>query len=180
LYNNSVNLIDSLITGFVDNDFESNQKQRPSLLLNDKRRGLCVSSTLNHELSLCDEFWFSVAFLTKSGVAVLINALKEAQERGVKGKILVSQYLNFTQPEALKSLLQFENIELKIATSGNFHSKGYLFRIDDIFTIIIGSSNLTANALRVNNELNLKVTASKNSSLAKLAIAKLDKDFEAA
>jgi superfamily II DNA or RNA helicase/HKD family nuclease len=179
VYNDKVGLADSLITGFLDNTFESSQRYQPSLLVNDKKRALCVSSTLIHELSLCDEFWFSVAFLTKSGVAVLINSLKEAEERGAKGKILVSQYLNFTQPEALKSLLQFENIELKIATSGNLHSKGYLFRISDIFTIIIGSSNLTANALRLNNELNLKVTASKDSSLAKLAASKLDKDFEA-
>jgi superfamily II DNA or RNA helicase len=178
VHNTVLALKDSLITGFIDEDFTSIERYQPTLLVNDRNRAQCVSYTLNHELSLCEEFWFSVAFLTTSGVAVLINSLKEAEDRGASGKILVSQYLNFTQPEALKSLLRFENIELKISTSGNMHSKGYLFRSNNVFTIIIGSSNLTANALRLNNELNLKVAASRDSSLAKLALSKLDLDFK--
>jgi HKD family nuclease len=40
--------------------------------------------------------------------------LEVLRERGIKGKILVSQYQDFTEPEALKTLLQFENIELRI------------------------------------------------------------------
>ncbi|MFT6443444.1 MAG: HKD family nuclease [Salibacteraceae bacterium] len=33
-----------------------------------------------------------------------MNSLSALEVKGVKGKILVSQYLNFTQPEALKRL----------------------------------------------------------------------------
>jgi HKD family nuclease len=59
----------------------------------------------------------------------IINKLKELQNREITGQILVSQYLNFTQPEALKRLLQFKNIDLRIATTGNAHAKGYILKI---------------------------------------------------
>ena len=49
-------------------------------------------------------FLYPWAFVTTEGVATLINKLKELESRGINGKIIVSQYLNFTQPEALKRL----------------------------------------------------------------------------
>ena len=55
-----------------------------------------------------------------SGFASLSNKLFELREKGVKGKILVSQYLNFTEPEALKRLLDFDNISSKIVTEDIF------------------------------------------------------------
>ena len=103
----------------------------PQLLTNDKLQGKKVLTTLLKELRDLeekDEFWFSVAFVTTSGVATLIDSFIELEKRGIKGKVLVSQYLNFTQPEALKRLLQFKNIDLRIVTEGDFHSKGYLFK----------------------------------------------------
>ena len=53
------------------------------MLLNDKVSGLKVLSTIDSELNKCDEFWFSVAFLTTSGVATLINTLVELQNKNV-------------------------------------------------------------------------------------------------
>lgn len=57
-----------------------------------------------------------------------MNTLIELEHRGVKGKILASQYLNFTQPAALQRIKRFKNIELRIDTLNKSHSKGYLFR----------------------------------------------------
>jgi len=91
---------------------------------------------------------------------------------------LVSQYLNFTQPEALKRLLKFDNIELRINTNDNFHSKGYLFKKGDYYDLIVGSSNLTATALSTNKELNLKVSAKKESYIIQKAIEEFTADFE--
>src|ERR1035437_8384369 len=121
-------LYKSLQTGFIDQTVISNNEYLPQLLINDKNTGKKILTTIDWELKKCDEFWFSVAFVTTSGVATLINSLIELEEKGIKGKILVSQYLNFSQPEALKKLLLFKNIELKIVIDGNFHSKGYLFK----------------------------------------------------
>lgn len=173
-------LFDSLKTGFVDRSLHSDEEYLPQLLLNDKIQGKKVLTTLLRELKELkenDEFWFSVAFVTTSGVAILKNTFIELEKKNIKGKILVSQYLNFTQPEALRQLLMFKNIELRIITQGNFHSKGYLFKKGDIYNFIVGSSNLTANALCSNKEWNLKISATPISRIIFEAINEFTTDF---
>lgn len=170
-------LQESLRTGFIDQIISSNKAFRPQLLVNDKSAGKKVLTTIERELKNCEEFWFSVAFITTSGVATLMNALEVLEKKGVPGKILASQYLNFTQPEALRRLMQFKNIELRIVTNGDFHSKGYLFKKGELFDLIIGSSNLTANALCSNKEWNLKVTAAEPSEIIKQSVKEFTDEF---
>ena len=158
-------LLSSLQTGFIDKSVISNVDFLPEILVNDQERKRKVLTSIHRELSDCDEFWISVAFLTMSGFASIVNTLIELDEKNVKGKILVSQYLNFTQPEALAKLAKFANIELKIIKTDNFHSKGYVFKKGKYYNLIIGSSNLTAEALSVNKEWNLKVTAHSDSRI---------------
>jgi superfamily II DNA or RNA helicase/SOS-response transcriptional repressor LexA len=168
----------SLNTGFIDKDLISEQLYQPTLLVNKKNPPQKVLCTLLDELQYCDEFYISVAFVTTSGVATLMNTLKDLEEKGIKGKVVVSQYLNFTQPEALRKLLKFTNIELRIATNENSHSKGYLFRKSEYYNLIIGSSNLTASALTTNKEWNLKVSALNTSGIVEKVISEFDIDFE--
>jgi mutator protein MutT len=174
----NIDLSESLITGFIDRHHPSKQEYLPELLLNDKINGKKILTTINKDLRSCDEFWFSVAFLTKSGVAVLINLLKELEQKKIKGKILVSQYQNFTQPEALRALLKFTNIDLRIVTKGDFHAKGYIFKKGNSYDLIIGSSNLTASALCANKEWNLKVSSTNKGKLIIEAIREFNKEFK--
>lgn len=53
-----------------------------------------------------------------------------------------------------------ENLEVRIFKSADvaFHTKGYLFREDGKYNILIGSSNLTANALMNHKEWNVYST----------------------
>jgi len=150
--NTEKNLSDSLYTGFINSTTASLEEYQPCLLINDSKRGLKILTNLIKELRNCEEFFFSVAFVTNSGVAVLINTLKELEGKGIKGKIVASQYQNFTEPAALKRLLSLKNIKLKIVTEGNFHAKGYIFKKGEIYSLIVGSSNLTQNALSMNKE----------------------------
>ncbi|MDQ7051035.1 MAG: DEAD/DEAH box helicase family protein [Enterobacterales bacterium] len=168
----------SLKTGFIDKESTSEALYQPTLLVNKKSPPQKVLSTILEELKSCDEFYISVAFVTTSGIATLMNTLKEIESRGVKGKIVVSQYLNFTQPEALRKLLKFTNIELRIATNVNSHSKGYLFKKSKYYNLIIGSSNLTASALATNKEWNLKVSALHPSSIVEKIIGEFETDFQ--
>ncbi len=155
----------SLETGFIDKAIPSYAYFQPKLIVNDKKQKKKILSTLLYELNHCKSFVFSVAFLSKSGVAVIINTLDELRVRGIKGEVLVSQYLNFTQPEALKTLMQFDNIDLRIVTHGDFHAKGYFFKHENHNAMIVGSSNLTAPALTTNKEWNLYVCAMDESKL---------------
>lgn len=173
-------LQESLKTGFINSIHPSRPDYLPQLLHNDREKGTKILSSIQNELQKCDEFWFSVAFLTTSGVATLINTLSELEKRNIKGKILVSAYLYFTQPEALKRLLVFKNIDLRILMTGEFHSKGYLFKQGDIYNLIIGSSNLTQSALSTNKEWNLKVTATPQSKIIISALDLFNKEFNAA
>ena len=168
----------SLQTGYVDKSILSNLDYQPELLVNQKNPPKKVLSTILHELEHCNQFFISVAFVTTSGVAAIINKLKELDDREIKGKILVSQYLNFTQPEALKRLLQFNNIDLRIATTGNAHTKGYIFKNKEHYNLIVGSSNLTAQALSTNKEWNIKVSALDESGIVEKVMREFHSDFE--
>lgn len=170
----------SIQTGFIDQVISSNKEYRPELLTNDYSQGKKVLTTVLRELQTCEEFWFSVAFVTTGGIASLMQTLIELEKKNIKGKILASQYLNFTQPEALKQIKKFSNIELRIATEGSFHSKGYLFKREGVYDLIIGSSNLTANALASNKEWNLKITAAEESELINQAVKEFSAEFSAA
>lgn len=170
-------LINSLHTGFIDKDSISLEKYRPKLLLNNHKQGQKVLSSIINELENCDEFFFSVAFITYSGVLVLLNTLKELESKGIRGKIVASQYLNFTDPTALRKLLTFENIELRMVADEDLHSKGYIFRKDHEYNLIVGSSNLTQNALSKNKEWNIKVSSTDKGSLIEETLKEFEQTF---
>lgn len=137
----------------------SNQSDK-ILIVNKPNIEKKVLTTLKNRLQDCQGYSMSVAFVTTSGVACIIEQLKNLDETGIRGKILTSTYLNFTQPEALRRLLQFHHLELRIETKNQFHSKGYLFELDQgNFDLVLGSSNLTQSALTTNIELNVKLQA---------------------
>ena len=123
-----------------------------------------VSTTLKAELSKCQGFRVYVAFLTRGGLATLKQELLDCEARGVQGRILVSQYLNFTDPGALEDLMAFGNVDLRIETQASMHAKGYFFTHQTQEHYVIGSSNWTDKALSENQELNVWCAASKGSA----------------
>jgi len=158
--NNITNeLSQSIATSFINFKLESKDEYRPKLLVNNYKKGSKVINYLIKELEKCEEFYFSIAFITNSGLNILLNILKELENKGIKGKIITTNYLNFNEPKALRQLLDFKNIEVKVFDSGNFHAKGYIFKHKELYTMIIGSSNLTQEALTKNEEWNLKVSS---------------------
>lgn len=174
-------LLDGIKYGFLDNTVLSEERYKPALLINDYEQGEKVLTSIVSELKNCDEFFFSVAFITESGVTVLLQELLNLQKRGIRGKIIASQYQNFTQPKALRKLLKFDNIELRIVTDDkNMHTKGYIFRHGNEYTSIIGSSNMTQNALCENKEWNMKVISTKDGGITLDALKEFNKLFEIA
>lgn len=165
-------ILNALINGFINEKNECDEQLLPRLLTNDFEKGEKVITSIIHELLNCDEFLFSVAFLTVSGVQVLLNTLLKLKEKNVKGIIIVSQYQNFTDPVAMDRLRKFENIELRFVTEdvAKMHTKGYIFKKQDEYTFIVGSSNLTQNALCQNIEWNIKICGKNSGSYYKKLI----------
>jgi len=146
-------------TAFIDENAASNPDFTPKLLYND--RSTKVITTIKEELLGCDEFYISAAFITMGGIEPLLNELKYLERNNIPGKILTTDYLNFTEPKALRKLNSFKNIEVRLypQTKEGFHTKGYIFRKNNIYRGIVGSSNMTQRALSVNKEWNVEFTS---------------------
>ncbi|HZJ87967.1 MAG TPA: DEAD/DEAH box helicase [Sphaerochaeta sp.] len=158
----------SLTTAFLDHRQRSSLGLRPTLVLNNPPDTKVVD-VLVAELAVCHRFAFSVAFISRGGLASILQPLYSAAERGVGGRILTSDYLSFTHPLALQVLLEeFPSIEVRIANHRGFHAKGYLFESDaEHLTVLLGSSNLTQAALSTNEEWNLRLVSKEEGELAK-------------
>lgn len=163
-------LQNGLSAAYIDGAVAANLAYEPAFVSNNPEDGKKVISSVEDELLHCEEFQISVAFITMGGVTPLLQTLKELEKKGVKGQILTTNYLNFSEPKALEKLNSLKNIALKMydveAAGNGFHTKGYIFKKDEIYRIIIGSSNMTSAALTVNKEWNTKLVSTENGEVA--------------
>ena len=143
-------------SGFISHNQGFYNHLAPSLLVNNHLQGKKILSALTEELDTCDAFDFSVAFINDTGLASIMQKLEYLAKHNIKGRILTTNYLNFTTPGSLSKLLEFPNIELRVYTKGGFHPKGYIFKQSNYYSMIIGSANLTASALSQNQEWSIK------------------------
>ena len=157
-------------TAFIDSSYNSNLAFRPQFVSNNQKEGKKVISSIEDELVVCDRFQISVAFITMGGITPLLQTLKYLEKRGVPGEILTTNYLNFSEPDALEKLNGLNNITLKMydveAADEGFHTKGYIFKKDEIYRIIVGSSNITSAALTSNREWNTKIISTEQGEYA--------------
>ncbi|MBR2754191.1 MAG: DEAD/DEAH box helicase [Lachnospiraceae bacterium] len=177
-YNEQIkNIEQGIQTAFINSAVNSNLAYKPQLLTNNYLKGQKVLSSIEEGLLNCDEFVISVAFITQSGIIPLLQIFKELERKGVKGRILTTDYQTFTDPKALETLHSLNNIEIRMFTSEDnqgFHTKGYIFKQGSLFRIIIGSSNMTQSALTINQEWNTRVVSTHQGEYAQ----QICKEFE--
>ena len=147
---------------------------------------------IKDDLRRCRSFSFSVSFIKKAGLILLIRDIEAAVERGCRGRIITSTYQNFTDIESLKKFYElmgrYPNFECHLdhecfhdsscATLG-YHSKGYLFEFDDRCELIVGSSNITRYALLKNIEWDVLVRESLGSEVYGQAMAEFEEKWDA-
>ena len=147
---------------------KSLQYSGPEFVSNNAEEGRKVISAIESELKRCESFFISVAFITAGGLSPLLMTLKELEGKNIPGRILTTNFLMFNDPKILDKLSQFSNIELRIfdaqGSDVGFHTKGYGFHLEDEFTIIVGSSNMTLHALTRNKEWNVHYSSHKQES----------------
>ena len=177
---NAINeLKNGLSAAYINGSLAANLVYKPAFISNNPEEGKKVISSVEDELLRCEEFQISVAFITLGGVTPLLQTLKELEKKGVKGQILTTNYLDFSEPRALEKLNGLKNITLKMydveAAGNGFHTKGYIFKKEEIYRIIIGSSNMTSAALTVNKEWNTKLVSTENGEVAKEIVEEFQK-----
>ena len=168
----------ALETAYINGATASSLAYRPQFVSNNHKEGKKVLSSVEDELLACDQFQISVAFITMSGITPLLQTLKELEKKNIPGEILTTNYLNFSEPRALKKLNELHNITLKMydveAAKEGFHTKGYIFKKEEIYRIIIGSSNITSAALTYNREWNTKIVSTEDGEMAREIVQEFD------
>jgi superfamily II DNA or RNA helicase/diadenosine tetraphosphate (Ap4A) HIT family hydrolase len=135
----------------------------PSLLDNHERSVLDAlrDCLRDHRFDRAD---LIVSFVMRSGLTLIGDDLQEALERGVRIRLLTTDYLQTTEPDALARLLDLAEdatgrLEVRVFSdeTTSFHPKGYLFRSSTtgICRSLVGSSNLSRSGISLGIEWTL-------------------------
>ena len=119
-----------------------------------------------------------VAFVKPSGTQLLWPRLAEVLDRGGRVRLLTGDYLGITEPSALVELLNLAErdggtLELRVFNTSApgfssdlpraFHPKAYIFeQSEGAGSAFVGSSNLSASALKHGIEWNYQVISSRD------------------
>lgn len=157
------------------NTFEQNDEYAAKLIANTKDE--TMYNRILDEVQHCKSFTFAVAFI-ESGI---LNSLKTVlKDLNVQGRILTSTYLYFNKPQMFRELLKLPNVEIRVyeQNHGKFHAKGYLFQHEGYQSALVGSSNFTAGALKVNKEWNLLFTSHNNGKLTEDIASEIEEQWK--
>lgn len=136
------------------------------ILTNQPKQKKYVYSKLSYLLKADDiaEVIILVAFITPDGLYLILNELKELLDKQVKVVIITGFMNNFNSPRVFEFLRQIDNLEVRIADISGYHPKLYVVKHKNGHSsCIIGSSNLTNNALRRNFETNIYLEYSQDA-----------------
>ena len=116
-----------------------------------------------------DSFTCLVAFASGSGIASLTPYISDAKASGMKIRVILGIDQKGTSKEALDAVLNWGIDAYVYHTNSRniFHPKVYLFENEDIFTLIVGSNNLTVPGLVKNVECSLLIKDIKSNPVHK-------------
>lgn len=158
-------LENDLAFGFLDATHPSRRAFNPELIRNSSL-GHTALRAIKHEMKRSERMRMSVAFVTTGGLALLKQDLIDSR---APLTLVTSTYLNFNEPSVFRELAGVDNLDVRIIDDPQrgFHAKGYLFDHGSTLTSIVGSSNLTRNALLSNEEWNVRVTSDIRGDFAR-------------
>lgn len=146
-------------------------KQKDVLITNQNENVLVSylrSELMNHDVKVIN---IIVAFINCGGVQLIINELNTALSRGVKIRLITSDYLCFSDPKAIAKLLELDGLQLKMIECKEFgqelHAKSYAFDGAGNLNLYVGSSNLTKTGILSNIEWTSKQSMNSEEPRAK-------------
>ena len=134
-----------------------------------------LAPELRQAILRADEIDLAVAFIKSSGLALIFDSLVQrvTEEPQANLRILTSDYLNVTDPAALRQLMRLAergaDIRVFESKETSFHLKTYIFVRTEDETLIgdafVGSSNLSKTALTSGLEWNYRVITPDSNSV---------------
>jgi superfamily II DNA or RNA helicase/HKD family nuclease len=127
-----------------------------------------VGSQVLQEIESADAIDIVMAFVRRSGLRPLREALRRHLEQGKPLRLLTTTYTGSTEAAALDELAAM-GAEVRVSydtTTTRLHAKAWLFHRHSTFsTAYVGSSNLTHSAQNAGMEWNVRVSAARNADV---------------
>lgn len=120
------------------------------------------------EIASADRIDLVMAFIRRSGMLTLRDALTRHVRAGRELRVLTTVYTGSTEAEAIEFLIELgADVRVSYDTSSTrLHAKAWLFHRESGFsTAYVGSSNLTHSAQVTGLEWNLRVSGARNRSV---------------
>lgn len=136
-----------------------------------------LMTELRSEIASADAIDLVMAFIRRSGINPLIDALGRHCDQGKPLRVLTTTYTGSTERRALDQLSEL-GAEIRVSydvSTTRLHAKAWVFRRQSRFsTVYVGSSNLTHSAQVTGLEWNVRVAAARNPDI----VAKFSAVFE--
>ena len=120
------------------------------------------------EIESADEIDVVMAFVRRSGINPLLEALRRHCDSGKVLRLLTTTYTGSTERSALDRLVELGS-QVRVShdtTTTRLHAKAWIFRRRTGFsTALVGSSNLTHSAQATGLEWNVRVSAARNRAV---------------
>ena len=120
---------------------------------------------LRSEIESADRIDVVMAFIRRSGIAPLLDALRRHCDRGRPLRVLTTTYTGSTEQAALDQLVDLGadvRVSYDLSTT-RLHAKAWVFhRRSGFSTAYVGSSNLTHSAQVTGVEWNVRASAARN------------------
>ena len=127
-----------------------------------------VGNQVLAEIHSADRIDVVMAFIRRSGISPLLDALRAHCGAGREVRVLTTTYTGSTEARALDDLREL-GAEVRVSydeTSTRLHAKAWLFhRRSGFSTAYIGSSNLTHSAQVSGLEWNIRASSARNPSV---------------
>ncbi|HWH32967.1 MAG TPA: DUF3427 domain-containing protein [Egibacteraceae bacterium] len=154
------------LTPLLDTTLLTNAPGEPTLV-----------TQLRSEIASADALDVVMAFIRRTGIAPLLDALRRHVERGRPLRVLTTTYTGSTEARALDELRRIGadvRISYDVGTT-RLHAKAWVFhRSGGVSTAYVGSSNLTHSAQVTGLEWNVRISEARNPDV----VAKFAAVFE--
>ena len=135
----------------------------PTIVVNGNSKS--IKNKIIDNLKKADRVDIAVSYSVWSGLQLIYPYLKKFDNRS---RFIVTLDGMITDPQSLEYLIKLRmetKVHQPLTVDDGFHLKSYFFEFENTNTLLIGSSNISARAFGLSQEMMVELTASKNGQI---------------